>query len=45
MIDEPNEYDQAQSSLAVQMASDMKEIFPYLGISKTSETADDTATQ
>ncbi len=46
VIDEPNEYDQAQSSLAVQMASDiMKEIFPYLGISKTSETADDTATQ
>mgnify|MGYP000600427890 CR=1 FL=1 len=40
VIDEPNEYDQAQSSLAVQMASDiMKEIFPYLGISKTSETA------
>ena len=29
VIDEPNEYDQAQSSLAVQMASDiMKEIFP-----------------
>lgn len=46
VIDEPNEYDQAQSSLAVQMASDiMKEIFPYLGISKISETADDTATQ
>lgn len=46
VIDEPNEYDQAQSSLAVQMASDiMKEIFPYLGISKASETADDTATQ
>lgn len=46
VIDEPNEYDQAQSSLAVQMASDiMKEIFPYLGISKTSETADDMATQ
>lgn len=46
VIDEPNEYDQAQSSLAVQMASDiMKEIFPYLGLSKTSETADDTATQ
>ena len=46
VIDEPNEYDQAQRSLAVQMASDiMKEIFPYLGISKTSETADDTATQ
>ena len=46
VIDEPNEYDQAQSSLALQMASDiMKEIFPYLGISKTSETADDTATQ
>ena len=39
VIDEPNEYDQAQSSLAVQMASDiMKEIFPYLGITKTSDT-------
>lgn len=38
VIDEPNEYDQAQSSLAVQMAADiMNEIFPYLGISKTAE--------
>lgn len=38
VIDEPNEYDQAQSSLAVQMAADiMKEIFPYLGISKTGQ--------
>lgn len=37
VIDEPNEYDQAQSSLAVQMASDiMKEIFPYLGITQTA---------
>lgn len=37
VIDEPNEYDQAQSSLAVQMASDiMKEIFPYLGIIQTA---------
>lgn len=34
VIDEPNDYDQAQSSFAVQMAADiMKEIFPYLGIS------------
>lgn len=33
VIDEPNDYDQAQSSFAVQMAADiMKEIFPYLGI-------------
>lgn len=40
VIDEPNDYDQAQSSFAVQMASDiMQEIFPYLGITK-SETAD-----
>lgn len=37
VIDEPNEHDQAQSSLAVQMASDiMKEIFPYLGITQTA---------
>lgn len=37
VIDEPNEYDQAQSSLAVQMASEiMKEIFPYLGITQTA---------
>lgn len=36
VIDEPNEYDQAQSSLAVQMAADiMREIFPYLGITQT----------
>ena len=43
VIDEPNDYDQAQSSFAVQMASDiMQEIFPYLGITK-SETADATA--
>ena len=40
VIDEPNEYDQAQSSLAVQMASDiMKEIFPYLGISQTADAS------
>lgn len=40
VIDEPNDYDQAQSSFAVQMAGDiMQEIFPYLGITK-SETAD-----
>lgn len=40
VIDEPNDYDQAQSSFAVQMASDiMQEIFPYLGITK-SEAAD-----
>lgn len=33
VIDEMNEYDQAQSSYAVQMAADiMREIFPYLGI-------------
>lgn len=44
VIDEPNEYDQAQSSLAVQMASDiMKEIFPYLGITQTA--VDQTAAQ
>ena len=44
VIDEPNEYDQAQSSLAVQMASDiMKEIFPYLGITQTA--VDQTAAE
>lgn len=44
VIDEPNEYDQAQSSLAVQMASDiMKEIFPYLGI--TQIAVDQTAAE
>lgn len=44
VIDEPNEYDQAQSSLAVQMTSDiMKEIFPYLGITQTA--VDQTAAQ
>lgn len=33
VIDEPNDYDQAQSAFAVQMAANiMKEIFPYLGI-------------
>ncbi len=33
VIDEVNDYDQGQSSLAVQLAADiMKEIFPYLGI-------------
>lgn len=35
VIDEPNDYDQAQSSFAVQLASDiMEEVFPYLGITK-----------
>lgn len=35
VIDEPNEKDQAQSSLAVKMAADiMQEIFPYLGVTK-----------
>ncbi len=44
VIDEPNEYDQAQSSLAVQLASDiMEEIFPYLGISQTADA--DAATE
>ncbi len=37
VIDEVNDYDQAQSALAVQLASDiMAEIFPYLGITKTA---------
>lgn len=36
VIDEVNDYDQAQSGYAVQLASDiMKEIFPYLGITTT----------
>ena len=36
VIDEPNEENQAQSSLAVQLAADiMQEVFPYLGITKT----------
>lgn len=38
VIDEPNEANQAQSSLAVEMAGNiMREIFPYLGISKTAD--------
>ena len=36
MIDEPNVAEQASSAYAMQLASDiMKEIFPYLGISKS----------
>ncbi len=35
VIDEVNEYDQGQSSYAVELAADiMEEIFPYLGITK-----------
>lgn len=38
VIDEPNVAEQASSSYAMQLASDiMKEIFPYLGISKSAE--------
>lgn len=41
VIDEPNEENQAQSSLAVQMAADiMREAFPYLGITKAGEAAE-----
>lgn len=37
VIDEPNVAEQASSAYAMQLASDiMKEIFPYLGISKSS---------
>lgn len=37
VIDEPNVVEQASSAYAMQLASDiMKEIFPYLGISKSS---------
>ncbi|MDO4311464.1 MAG: penicillin-binding protein 2 [Eubacteriales bacterium] len=47
VIDEPNDYDQAQSAFAVQLAADiMKEIFPYLGITTIpgyeAPAADDT---
>ena len=48
VIDEVNDYDQAQSSYAVQMAADiMKEIFPYLGITTVEgyePTTDDAST-
>ena len=48
VIDEVNDYDQAQSSYGVQMAADiMKEIFPYLGITTVEgyePTTDDTST-
>ena len=52
VIDEPNDYDQAQSAFAVQMAADiMKEIFPYLGITTIpgyepaqTDTSDDGST-
>ena len=41
VIDEPNDYDQAQSSYAVQMARDiMEEAFPYLGITRTDTSGD-----
>lgn len=47
VIDEVNDYDQAQSSYAVQMAADiMKEIFPYLGITTVEgyePTSDDAS--
>lgn len=41
VIDEPNVYDQAQSSFAVQLAADiMTEAFPYLGITKAEQPAE-----
>lgn len=44
IVDEPNDWDQAQSSFAVKIASNiMQEVFPYLGITKT-ETVDTAET-
>ena len=41
VVDEPNVAAQASSSYATELASGiMSEIFPYLGITKSSETAD-----
>lgn len=43
VIDEPNVAEQASSAYAMQLASDiMKEIFPYLGISKSSAEGEGT---
>lgn len=44
VVDEPNVAAQASSSYATELASGiMSEIFPYLGITKSSETADTQA--
>ena len=44
VVDEPNVAAQASSSYATELASKiMSEIFPYLGITKSSETADTQA--
>lgn len=44
VVDEPNVVAQASSSYATELASKiMSEIFPYLGITKSSETADTQA--
>lgn len=43
VIDEPNAGEQANSGFATEMASKiMSEIFPYLGVTKTEESVDDT---
>ncbi len=41
VIDEPNVAEQASSSYAMQLASDiMKEVFPYLGVKKSAANED-----
>ena len=46
VVDEPNVAAQASSSYATELASKiMSEIFPYLGITKSSDTADTADTQ
>ena len=42
IVDEPNAWDQAQSSFAVQIASNiMKEAFPYLGVTKAVSSVEE----